>query len=370
MQLRCHRPSLLAALQIVSGVVPSRTPKEVLKNVMLQVSSGKAVLIGTDQEVGIRQNVENVETDSSGNVLLPTTRVVSILRELQDDQVQLVATDRSLELKAGHSDFNLHTEDPAEFPPVPEFDEQNYFTVNAGSLREMIRRTVFATDTESTRYALGGIKLEANPEKLTLAATDSRRLAVVNGACEAVGEVGTELVEAVIPSKAMQLVEKSIPDSDEAVFVAVHSNDVVVKCGGSTIYSRLVEGRFPKFAEVIPNESNARVELVVSPFYSVVRQAQIVTNEESRGVDFTFAQGKLTVSSQAADVGQSSIEMPLAYDADSLTITFDPRFVADFLRILDGGTSVRLDLIDPESPAVFSTEDGYRYVVMPLSRES
>ena len=370
MKLNCHRPSLLSALQIVAGVVPTRTPKEVLKNIKLQVDGSTTVLIGTDQEVGIRHEVHNVETDSTGEVLLPTTRVISILRELTDDQVTLEATERSLIIKGGHSEFSLSTEDPLEFPPVAAFEDQNYFTIQASALKEMIRRTIFATDSESTRYALGGILLELTPERGTLAATDSRRLAVVTSPTQVVGEITVENTTPVVPSKAMQLIERSLPDQEDAVaMIAVHANDVLVKCGGSTIYSRLVEGRFPRYSDVIPGEFASSIEMVVGPFYSAVRQAQIVTNEESRGVDFTFGDGKLTLSSRAADVGQSNVELPIPYDGEEVTIIFDPKFVADFLRILDGGTSIKVNLIDGESPAVFVTEDNYRYVVMPLARE-
>lgn len=370
MKLNCHRASLATALQIVSGVVPTRTPKEILKNVKLHVDGGKAVLIGTDQEVGIRFEVAGVETDSTGEVLLPTQRVVSILRELGDDQVTLEATEGKLSIKGGQSEFNLSTEDPSEFPPVAAFEDSEYFTVNAATLREMIKRTIFATDTESTRYALGGVLLELTPERATLAATDSRRLAVVSAAAQVVGEVNVENTTPVVPSKAMQLIERSLPDGeDDVALIAIHANDVLVKCGGSTIYSRLVEGRFPKYSDVIPTDFSSSVELVIGPFYSAVRQAQIVTNEESRGVDFSFSNGKLTLASSAADVGQSNVELPIAYDGEEFTITFDPRFVADFLRILDNGMTVKLNLIDGESPAVFTTEDQYRYVVMPLSRD-
>ena len=163
MKLNCHRASLATALQIVSGVVPTRTPKEILKNVKLHVDGGKAVLIGTDQEVGIRYEVAGVETDSTGEVLLPTQRVVSILREINDDQVTLEATEQKLVIKGGQSEFSLSTEDPSEFPPVAAFEDSEYFTVSAPTLREMIKLTIFATDTESTRYALGGVLLELTP---------------------------------------------------------------------------------------------------------------------------------------------------------------------------------------------------------------
>lgn len=369
MLLKCHRPTLTAALLTVSGVVPSRTPKDILKNIKLTVNAGKTVLVGTDQEIGIRQDVANVETESTGEVLLPAARVVSILREMPDETVELHATERALVLKGAHSDFNLSTEDPTEFPSVAAFEDASYFTIAANTLKTMIRRTIFATDTESARYALGGILVEAGPDRMTLAATDSRRLSVMSGVCQAIGDAKSENAMPVVPSKAMGLIERSLPDSEDPVLVSIHANHVLVKCGGTTIYSRLVEGRFPRYADVIPTSFNSSVDMVVGPFYAAVRQSQIVTNEESRGVDFIFEDGKLMLSSRAADIGQSRIELPISYDGPHLSITFDPKFVADFLRILDNGSAMKLNLIDGESPAVLTTEDGYKYVVMPLSRD-
>lgn len=151
--------------------------------------------------------------------------------------------------------------------------------------------------------------------------------------------------------------------------MAVYPNNVLVRVGGSTIYSRLVEGRFPRYADVIPAASGTVIDLVVSPFYSAVRQAQIVTSEESRGVDFTFENGTLRLTSIAADVGQSKIEIPISYDGPAVTITFDPRYIADFLRVLDPSTSIKLQLTDRESAALLRTDDGYLYVVMPLARD-
>ena len=118
MKIHCHRPSLAAAFQVVSGVVPSRTPKDILKNVMLQVADGKAVLIGTDQEIGIRYEIPGVEIESPGEILLPTSRIISILRELQDDGVDLEIDDSVVLVRSGHSEFRLSLEDSTEFPPV------------------------------------------------------------------------------------------------------------------------------------------------------------------------------------------------------------------------------------------------------------
>lgn len=369
MKLHCHRPTLATAFQIVSGVVPSRTPKDILRNVKLHVGGGKATLVGTDQEIGIRYDIPGVETDSDGEVLLPKDRLIAILRELTDDGVDLEVSEKALWVRSGHSEFKLSAEDPAEFPPVQAFDATSYHVIPAASFREMIKRTVFATDSESTRYALGGVLMEFGADKLTMAATDSRRLAVVSSVTSMVGKVEERASQPVVPAKALSLIERSITDSDQDVYLAVYPNSVLVKVGSSTIYSRLVEGRFPRYGDVIPSAGGSQIDLVVSPFYSAVRQAQIVTNEESRGVDFTFENGTLRLTSVAADIGQSKVEVPISYDGPAITITFDPRYIADFLRILDASTSVKLQLTDGESAAVLRTDDGYTYVIMPLARD-
>ncbi len=368
MKLNCSRNELAAAFQIVGSVVPTRTPKEILRNVKLSLTDGKATLLGTDQEVGIRYELPGVETDSVGEVLLPTQRVNAILREVRDETISIEVNGDALWIRTASSEFRLSVEDPAEFPDVAKFEDQDYYVISGKLLKGGIQRTLFATDTESTRYALGGVLLELDSEHLTLAATDSRRLAVYKTTCSAHGNVSEEVGQPVIPAKAMSLIEKSIHDDDQEVFIAVHQNDVLIKSGSSTIYARLVEGRFPKYQDVLPTGFNMKIDLVVGPFLSAVRQAMIVTNEESRGVDFSFSQGTLTLNSVGQDVGSSKIEMPISYDGDEVVVTFDPKFVQDFLRVLDSAGPVTLNLVDGNSAAVFTAEDSYTYVVMPLAR--
>ena len=368
-RIRCNRPVLANAFQIVDAVVPSRTPKEILRNVLLSVEEGKVTLIGTDQEIGIRYDLPGVEVASSGTSLLPSKRVLSILRELTDDFVEIEITEEAAWIRSDSSEFRLSAQDPTEFPPVAGFNEDKYYVMMGGALKSAIRRTIFATDIESTRYALGGVMMELKSDKVNLVATDSRRLALVESVCRTEGiEEGAD-VNPVIPRQAMALIEKSITDDQEDVLIAVHTNDVVVKCGNSTLYSRLVDGRFPQYSAVIPQQTSISVDLVAGPFHSAVRQAQIVTDEDSRGVDFVLTNGQLTLNSQSADIGKSEIHLPVSYEGDEIIITFDPRFVAEFLRVLDPEQQVQFLLNDGEQAAVLKTEDNYTYVIMPLSRD-
>jgi DNA polymerase-3 subunit beta len=340
----------------VSGVVPTRTPKDVLRNVKLVVGDGRGTLVGTDQEVGIRYGIPEVQTDSAGEVLLPTQRVSAILREVQDDNVEIEVASDALWVRCGRSEFKLSLIDPSEFPDVAEFRDSNFLSVPGKLLKTAIQRTVFAADVESTRYALGGVLVDHKGGELTLAATDSRRLAVSRVPCTVHGTAPADAGQPIIPSKAMALIERNIVDADADVQIAIHRNDVLVKSGSTTIYSRLVEGRFPRYQDVIPREGKHRIELVAGPFLSAVRQAMIVTNEESRGVDFAFAGDTLTLSSVGADIGSSRIELPVSYGGDEITVTFDPKFVADFLKVFDSATAVSLNLNDANAAALFRAE--------------
>lgn len=369
MQLSCNRALFSAGFSIAASAVPSRTPKDILRNVFMSVGSSGVELVGTDQEMAIRYKVGGITTSSAGDALLPTQRVSSILRELQDEQLDIIIDEQNITLKAASAKFRLSSEDPREFPPVPQFNEESFFRIPAPVFRQMIRRTSFATDTESTRYALGGLLLEFGEGTVTLAATDSRRLAVATAACEAQGEPAIPTRTTVVPTKAMSLLERSIDPQAEFVDVAVHDNDVMMRSGACTVYSRLVEGRFPRYRDVIPRNGNVNVPLPVGPFFAAVRQSQIITDEESRGVDFQFSHSLLTLSSQASAIGESKIELPIEYDHDDVKITFDPKYVADFLKVLPPETLVDLQLADSDTAAVFRVEDSYTYVIMPLSQD-
>lgn len=369
MQLQCDRAQFSQAFSIAASAVPTRTPKDLLRSVFLSVGSEAVELVGTDQEIAIRCRVEGVTTNSTGEALLPTQRVSSILRELQDDTFELAIDEQQITLTTSTSKFRLTSEDPREFPPLPEFDATDYFRVPAAVFRQVIRRTLFATDPESTRYALGGLLLEFSDSGMTAAATDSRRLAVATAACSSEGHPTVPEKATVVPTRAMSLLERTLNDDEASIDIVLRENDVLIRAGTSVVYSRLVEGRFPRYADVIPQSGAVNIPLPAGPFLAAVRQSQIVTDEESRGVDFLFGTSMLTLSSRASDIGESKIQMPIEYLHEDIGITFDPKYVADFLKVLPPETLVDLQLTDADTAAVFRVEDSYTYVIMPLSKD-
>jgi DNA polymerase-3 subunit beta len=360
----------LHAFQTVAPIAPARSPKPILQNVKLEVAKDTATLMATDLEVGIRYDVSGIEADVPGAAVLSVARFGSILRESADATFRIESGEGGTTIRGERSQFKLPSESPQDFPAIAEFGESSYYEVSARLFRELIRRTIFATDNESSRYALGGVKLEWKDTVLTAVGTDGRRLAKMEGPAQAVGSPAPFGDVTVVPTRAMQLLERALADDGSEVQIAVRQNDILVKNPRAVIYSRLLEGRYPRWRDVFPQRPNAKkIDLTVGPVYSAVRQAAIVTSEESRGVDFTFEAGSLILSGQTAEVGQSRVELPVAYDGPAISITLDPRFVSDFLKVLEPEKTFAIDLQDSDAAAVCTTDDGYGYVIMPLARD-
>ena len=370
MKVICEREKLLSAFQTAAAVAPARSPKPILQNVKLEVRDDSVTLMATDLEIGIRVEVAGVEVEVPGNAVLPIGRFNSILRESSDATLRIESDGQGILVRGERSEFRLPAENPDEFPAVATFSESKYHEMPARLFKELVRRTAFATDNESSRYALGGVLLELTGEQVTAVGTDGRRLAKMAGPAKSVGGHQTGDNTTIVPTKAMQLIDRALNDADAEVQIAARPNDILVKSPRATIYSRLVEGRFPKWRDVFPVRTNAQqFEVVVGPFHAAVRQAAIVTSEESRGVDFTFGEGKVVLSGRAAEVGQSRVEMPVSYDGEAVSITLDPRYMSDFLKVLDAEKNFTLEIKDAESAAVCTTDDGYGYVIMPLARD-
>ncbi len=368
MKATCHREGLLSAFQVAAGVVPQRSPRPILRSVKLVFSPpDSAILLATDLEIGIRYQLSGVEVDTAGSIVLPVGETMSILRELPDERVTLKAGDGGVLIEAASSRFELSTEDPLEFPDVPDMGDEPVHRTKGGTLASMIRRTSFASATENSRYALHSVLVEFEEGRFKFVATDSKRLAVMPGAVEIAGE--TPEGNWLLPPKALQLLLRVLADPEEEVGFVLRDNEALFRTGKVVIYTRLVEGRFPKYQDVFPSEVKYQIPLPVGPFYGVVRQARILTNDESKGVDFRFADGELRLESRASQLGQSEVRMPIGYGGDSIDVTYDPQLLVDALKVLDPSEEISLEMADSRRASVFRTRDDYSYVVMPLMRD-
>jgi DNA polymerase III subunit beta len=363
-----NRKALLSALQTVASVAPTRSPKPIIQNYKLAVTDDGAEVMATDLEIGIRCRVLGVRSDVPGDLIL-SPKVVQILAASTSDDVIIQADDAGLTILAGRSRYQLPSEDPDLFPEVPTFDAEEYHAIASKDLRRLIKRTSYATDVESTRYALGGVLFEVGAETLSCVATDARRLAKMSAAIIQVGSPKFDLSTPVVPVKALKLIERNLADDDTPVHFSLTPQAATFRTDKATIHTRLVEGRFPRYQDVFPKDQPSRVTVNAGAFLGAVGQASIVTSDESRGVDFNFANGLLELASKAADVGASTVEFPIEYDGPKVLICFDPRYVSDMLRSVPETMDVTIELIDHKNAAVIKTDDGLQVVLMPLTRE-
>jgi len=371
MKIVCDREKLLNAFQTAALFAPSRSPKEILTNVKLDVDKHGATLSATDMEVGVRVGIEGLDVDAAGSTILPVVHFGAILRENSDEKLRIDATTKGTVVRGERSEFKLPSGDPDEFPSVAKFEETKYHTISARLFREIILRTEFATDMESSRYALGGVLFELEPNKITAVGTDGRRLAKMEGPAEAVAGHKTGDTMTIVRTPSLRSIGRAISDTDTEVHLAARGNDVLLRTPRCTFYSRLVEGRFPRWRDVFPQRRDApRIDFTVGPFQSALRQAAVVLSAESRGLDFTFADGTLTLAAATAEAGQSHVEMPIAYDGPQIVVSLDHRFVLEFLKVLSPEANIALEIENGETAVVFHADDGaYGYVVMPLSRD-
>jgi DNA polymerase-3 subunit beta len=367
MKAVCHREGLLSACQVASVAVSGRDIKPILRNMKVIADGDRCTLMATDLELGIRLDVRGVKVEHAGEAILPAARTTAILREATDEELSVEATPNACVVKGKLNEFEMPSEDPAHFPDVPAFAEEKYHELAAGPLREMIRRTAFAAARENARYNMSGVLWELEGSQARLVATDGRRLAVAQGAATAHGGHSTKGQTPVVPTKAMDLLERNLSDDEEVVRVALRPNEALFKTERAMIYSRLVEGRYPNYREVFPKKQTVKVPLSVGPLLTAIRQSAIMTDEETKRVVFSFAKKNLTLQARGAEAGRSKVEMPLEYEGKTIEISFNPAFLIDMLRVLPPDVTLGLELIDGNNVAVFRTGEEYAYLVMPLS---
>src|SRR6476659_3834499 len=299
MKIVCDREKLLSAFQTAALFAPGRSPKEILTNVKLDVDKDGATFSATDMEVGVRIKIEGLDVDAPGSAILPLIQFGAILRESSDQKLRIDSTSKGTIVRGERSEFKLNAADPAEFPDIAKFEESKYHVISAPLFRSIILRTEFATDMESSRYALGGVLVELDEKKIIAVGTDGRRLAKMEGPAESVGGHKTGDTMTIIRTQSMRAIGRALSDNDGQVHVAARGNDVLIRTERAVYYSRLVEGRFPRWRDVFPQRRDAaKIDVTVGPFHSALRQAAVVTNQESRGIDFTFGEGTLALAAR------------------------------------------------------------------------
>ena len=361
MKFSVTREHLLEGLQTVQNVVSTRTTLPILSNVLLKSQEDQLHLTTTDLDVGVRCAVE-AQVDREGATTLPARRLFNIVRELPTSDIHIEVDAKNIAtIKSGPSFFKIHGLPEEEFPPLASFEDANVFTIPRHELKENFKKTSYAISTDETRYVLNGVLMSFKDNKLTIVATDGRRLALADIELEFPRSQETELI---LPTKAVTELQRLLGEDGDAK-VSVSESQVAFDLGEAFLVSKMIEGNYPNYKQVIPSETKERITLERENFLNAVHRVSLLATEKSNSVKLTFAKNNVDISTTTPEVGEAKETIPITYKGKEFSIAFNPEFLMAPLRNLTED-EVHLDLIDEMSPGVIKVQKPFLYVLMPM----
>jgi DNA polymerase-3 subunit beta len=361
MKFSISKEALLEGLQKVQHVVSTRTTLPILSNVLLVAKNGRLTFTTTDLDVGITGSVE-AKIDKEGATTLPAKRLVNIVRELPASEVEISVDAKNVaSIQSGPSFFKIIGIGQDDFPPLPDFEGAKEFRMPQPLLRDGLKKTSYAISTDETRYVLNGIYTSFREGKLTLVATDGRRLAMVENDLDFPASHETDVI---VPTKAVQELQRLLGDTGE-VLIRLSDSQISFSIGDHLLISKLIEGNYPNYRQVIPGDSTERVELPRESVFDTVRRVSLLSSDKSNSVKLVFGANSVEVTANSPDVGEARETMEVQYSGKPMQIAFNPEFLMAPLRNLESET-VYLDLIDEMSPGVIRIDGSFLYVIMPM----
>ncbi len=366
MNLSIAKDQLLAGLQSVQNVVSTRTTLPILSNVLLRAEGSRLELTATDLDVTITCSVE-AAVKKSGATTIPVKKLFGIARELASSEVELEVDDKNVSsLRSAASFFKIRGLGAEEFPPLAQFKEEKRVSLPQEKMKGMLKKTSFAISSDESRYVLNGIFFTLKEHKLTMVATDGRRLAFVD---EEVDVPASSQGEFIVPAKAVNELNRLLQEKGE-VALNFSENQAAFALkddqGNSTlVITKLIEGSYPNYRQVIPAEAKERVALVRDEFLHALRRAEIMTSEKQNSVKLSFTKNNLAITANSPEVGEARESLAINYKGKDMAIAFNPGYVIEPLTALDT-EEVYLELIDDLSPGVLKINGPFLYVVMPM----
>jgi DNA polymerase-3 subunit beta len=361
MKFSVSKDKLLEGLSTVQNVVSTRTTLPILSNVLLQAVEGELRLTTTDLDVGVRGRVE-AQVERTGATTLPARRLFSIVRELPAAEIYAEVDTKNLaSIRSGSSYFKILGLPEEEFPPLARFENAKEFLIAQKDLKDALRKTSYAISTDETRYVLNGILFSFKDNKLTSVATDGRRLALVDLELEF---PRSQEIDVIIPTKAVVELQRLVKEEGE-VKLSIGENQIAFELNDALLVSKLIEGNYPNYRQVIPAEAKERITLEREIFLNAVRRVSLLASEKSNSVKLIFSKGNMDIVAVTPDVGEAKESLPVMYKGKDFSIAFNPEFLMAPLRNLPND-EVFLDLIDEMSPGVIKIHGAFLYVLMPM----
>jgi len=371
MKFKINRDHFTNGLAQVLNVVGSKATMPILSNVLIEAEKDHITLTTTNLDLGIRCKIK-AEVKEGGAVTLPVKRLATIVRELPNVDVTLDASpNHQVKLASGGSNFRIMGIGKEEFPPLPEFGDEKSFTLEQAELTAMLKSVAYAQSTDETRYILNGVYFNFRDGKLALVATDGRRLALVSKELEVpAASAGAIILPAKTVSELARMLDKGeklkVSFNDRrAAFQINTDKDSSGLIDSIYLYSKVVEGNYPNYQQVIPKETHQRIKLERELFLQCIHRAALVCSEKSNSVKLKLTSNLLEITAQSPDFGEAHESMAIGYSGPDLQVAFNPAFIMDPLKAL-AKDEVFFELKDEVSPGVFKTLDSFICVIMPV----
>ncbi|MFA5057239.1 MAG: DNA polymerase III subunit beta [Opitutaceae bacterium] len=371
MKFKINRDHFSNGLLQVLNVVGSKATMPILSNVLIEAEKDHISLTTTNLDLGIRCRIK-AEVKETGSVTLPVKRLATIVRELPNIDVTLDSTpNHQVKLASGGSQFRIMGIGKEEFPPLPEFGDDKSFSLEQAELGNMLKGVAYAQSADETRYILNGVYFNFRDGKLSLVATDGRRLALISKELEfPAASAGNIILPAKTVSELLRLLDKGAKikisfNERRASFQIATEKDTSGLVENIYLFSKVVEGNYPNYQQVIPKETHQRIKLERELFLQCVHRAALVCSEKSNSVKIKLTSNLLEITASSPDFGESHESMAISYSGPDLQVAFNPQFIMDPLRALTKD-EVFFELKDEVSPGVFKTLESFICVIMPV----
>ena len=361
MKFKIVRSKFLEGLKSVQNIVAAKGSLPILQNVLMEADENRLVMTTTDLDISIRSSVE-CEIVESGATTLPVKLLFNSISKAAEGEIVVEVDDKErATITAGSAKFKLAGLPEADFPRLPKDEEAYAYEIPQATLREMFRKVSYAASQDDTRRTLKGVLMSFKDSKLTMVATDGRRLALVENEIEFPKDVEKDIV---LPSKAVQELQRSL-NGEEIASVMIQKTQVSFKLGNITIYSKLMDDVYPNYRQVIPKETVEKITIDRQLLLDALDRASVMTMDEAHSTKLIFSEGKLTVTSAASDIGEAKDEVAIKYAGEPIEIIFNPSYVMDPLKAIDDD-EITINLNNGHSPAVIKCSIPFLYVLMPL----
>jgi DNA polymerase-3 subunit beta len=365
MKLSLSSAELLTQMQTVTRAASTRSAVQALSGVMISAQPSGAELLATDMEIGLRVRLQ-AEVIEPGSAVLPGRLLLDVARSLPAEtaSLELRAAQQDLELISGGATFHLRTLRAEDFPTLPDPSPDTRLSLPAEAFVATVERVARSASKDETRPVLTGILISASASELRMVATDSYRLSVKR---TTLSEPLTGELEANVPARALQelarIAQQSAPES---IAASLGQNQIVFELDGVSLSSRLIDGQFPNYRQLIPDAVEHELHLSSAELTEVVRRISLLAQKNSP-LRLAFSEGELTISAQTPDVGEASETIPVPYRGELFEIGFNPEFLRDGLESIDTEELV-LKLISPLRPGLVESPDNgdFVYLVMPI----